>query len=151
MVIAFTMKTNYQYIDCSITHTGTIRDIGLNLDTKLHFHAIAGYIFFQSVRLLGLIRTITYSFSAFDSSLILYWNLVTPKLECSSGVWNSVPSADAKVPYRIQRKFVALSQYRYFIHEYVTYEDFRAFYSFLPCGTEVFILRYSFLFLFIPI
>jgi hypothetical protein len=34
-----------------------------------------------SVRMLGLIRTVTYSFSTLDSLLILYLTLVTPKRE----------------------------------------------------------------------
>jgi hypothetical protein len=100
-VIAFTRKTNvlyysYKICDLFITHTDTIKDLGVQLDSKLHFHAHVDYIFSQSVRTLGLIRTIIYSFSTLDSLLILYLTLVRPKLEYASTVWNFVTATDAK-------------------------------------------------------
>jgi hypothetical protein len=131
-VIAFTRKTNgryysYKICDWFITRTDTIKDLGVQLDSKLHFHAHVDYIFSQSVRTLGLVRTKTYYFSTLDSPLILYLTLVRPKLECASTVWNSIPATDAKRLERIQRKFVALCQNRFFNHEHVTYEDFLEF------------------------
>jgi hypothetical protein len=64
-------------------------------------------IFFQALKLLGLICNITFSFWTLDSLLTLYFSLVRPKLENASLVWNSVTSTDAKKLERIQRKFVA--------------------------------------------
>jgi hypothetical protein len=124
-VIAFTRKTNvlyynYKICDSSITRTDTIKDLGVQLDSKLHFHAHFDYIFSQSVRTLGLIRTVTYSFSTLDSLLILYLTLVRPKLEYASNVWNSITATDAKKLERIQRKFVALCQNRFSTHDHVT-------------------------------
>jgi hypothetical protein len=46
--------------------------------------------------MLGLIQTITYSFSTFDSLLILYLTTVRPTLKYASIVWNSVTSTDTK-------------------------------------------------------
>jgi hypothetical protein len=59
-VIAFTRKTNVLYNtgktwDSSITHTDSIKHLGVQLHSKLHFHAHVDYIFSQSVRILGLI------------------------------------------------------------------------------------------------
>jgi hypothetical protein len=107
-VIAFTRKTNvlyynYKICDSSVTRTDTIKDLGILLDSKLHFHAHVDYIFSQSVRTLGSIRTVTCSFSTLDSLLILYLTPVRPKLEYASKVWNSVPATDAKKLERIQR------------------------------------------------
>jgi hypothetical protein len=45
--------------------------------------------------------------------LILYFLLVTPKLDYASVVWNSITSTDAKKLERIQRKFVALCYNRF--------------------------------------
>jgi len=58
-VIAFTRKTKllyytYKIWDSYITCMDTIKDLGIQLDSKLHFHAHADYIISQSVRLLGL-------------------------------------------------------------------------------------------------
>jgi hypothetical protein len=131
-VIAFTRKTNvlyytYKICDSSITRNETKKDLGVQLVSKLHFHAHVNYIFSQSVRTLGLIRTITYSFSTLDSLLILYLIRVRPRIEYASTVWNSIAATDAKKLERIQRKFVALCQNRFSTHDYVTYEVFLEF------------------------
>jgi hypothetical protein len=114
-VIAFTRKTNvlyysYKICDLFITRTDTIKDPGVQLDSKLHFHAHVNYISSQSVRTLGLIQTITYSFSTLDSLLILYLTTVRPKLEYASTVCNSITDTDTKKLERIQQKFIALCQ-----------------------------------------
>jgi hypothetical protein len=131
-VIAFTRKTNglyyaYKIFGSSITRTDTIKDTGAQLDSKIYFHTHVDYVFSQSVRMLGLIRTIAYSFSTLDSSFILYITLVRSKLECACTVWNSITSTDAKKLESIQRKFVAICQHRFFTHGHVTYEDFLKF------------------------
>jgi hypothetical protein len=66
-VITFSKKTNglyyvYKIQDSSITHTDTIKDLGVLLDSKFRFHAHTDYIFSQSNRTLGLITTLTYFF-----------------------------------------------------------------------------------------
>jgi hypothetical protein len=131
-VIAFTRKRNvvyynYKICDPSVTLTDTIQDLGVQLNSKLHFHVHVDYIFSQSVRMLGLIRIVTYSFSTFDNLPILYLTLVPPKPEYASTVWSSITDTDAKKLERIQRKFVALYQNRFSTHDHVTYEVFLEF------------------------
>jgi hypothetical protein len=128
-VTGFTRKTNvlyynYKICDSSVTRTDTIKDLGVLLDSKLHFHARVDYIFSNSIKTLGLIRTVTYSFSTLDRLLILYLIPVRPKLEYASAVWNSIAATDAKKLERTQRKFVALCQNRFSAHNHVTYEVF---------------------------
>jgi hypothetical protein len=111
-VNAFTRKTNvlyysYKICDSFITRADTIKELGVQLDSKLHFHAHADYIFSQSVRMLGLIRTVTYSFTTLDSLLTLYLPPVRPKLEYASIVWNCITATDAEKPERIQRSPVS--------------------------------------------
>jgi hypothetical protein len=110
-----------------ITRTDTIKDFGVQVHSKLHFHAHVGYIFSQTVRTLGTIRTVTYSFPTLDGQLVLYLALVRPRLESASTVRNSVTTTDAKPLGRIQRKLVALCQNRFSTHDHVTYEDFLEF------------------------
>jgi hypothetical protein len=126
--IALTRKTSvlyyiYKICDSSVTRTDTIKDLGV----QLHFHAHVDYIFSQSVRMMGLIRTITYFFSTLDNLFILYVTLVRPKLEYAFPVWNSITSTDARKLERIQRKFVAICQHRFFTYDHVTCEDFLKF------------------------
>jgi hypothetical protein len=58
------------------------------------------------------INTVTFSFSAVDSLLILYFALVISKPEYASVAWNSL--ADSSKLGHIQRKFVALCYSRFF-------------------------------------
>lgn len=114
-------------MDSTKIRTDTSKDLGIQLDSKLHFRAHVDYIFLQSVLILGVIRPITCSFSSLDIVLILYLTLVRPKLDYVSAVWNSATSTDAKKPERIQLKFVAPCQYLFFTCDYVTYGGFHTF------------------------
>ena len=74
--ITFSRKTNglyyvYKIQDSSLPRTDTIKDLDVQLDSKLHFHAQVDYIFSQSLRPLGLIRTLTYSFYTLGCLLLL--------------------------------------------------------------------------------
>jgi hypothetical protein len=118
-VLNFSRKTNGFYYVCkiqnsSITRTDTIKDLGVQLDSKLHFQAYVDYIFSQFQRILGLIRTLTYPFSTLDCLLLLYSILVRPKLVSASVVWNSVTSTDARKLECIQQTFAALCQNCFF-------------------------------------
>jgi len=85
-VICFCSKTNCHGFDCklsvsSIIHMDCIRDMGLLTDKKLHFHQQVNHIFSHATGLLGLIQTVTFSFSSLHSLLTVYCTLVRPKLE----------------------------------------------------------------------
>jgi hypothetical protein len=132
-VVVFARKTNALYYRYKIRDSFiTIKDLGVQLDSKLHFHAHADYTFSQCVRTLGLTRTVTCPFSTLDSQLILHLTLVRPKLEYASTAWNSITATDAKKLERIQRQFVALCQNLFSTHDHVT---FAAFLEFLKLHT----------------
>jgi hypothetical protein len=76
-VISFSRKTNmliYDYNLCqsSINRTDSIKDLGLFIDTKLHFHDHIKYLFSHCIKLLGLVRSITFNFSSLECMLTLY-------------------------------------------------------------------------------
>jgi hypothetical protein len=58
-------------------------------DSKLYFHSHVDYVFSESIKLFGLIRSITYRFSSLEYLYVLYFTLVRSKLEYASVVWNS--------------------------------------------------------------
>jgi hypothetical protein len=75
-------------------------------DCEFHFHHhYADFLVSHALKLLGLFRTTTFSFSTSDSLLILYFALVISKLEYASVAWNSVTVTDSNNLKSIQRKF----------------------------------------------
>jgi hypothetical protein len=118
--ITFSRKTKtlllkYKLGVSYIISSDCINGLGVFIDSKLHFHSHVDSIFSQAIKLLGLIRNISFSFSTLDSVLTSYSSLVRPKLECACAVWNSVTSTEAKKLERTQRKFVALCHNRYLL------------------------------------
>jgi hypothetical protein len=92
----------------SLFWTDFIRDLGVIIDAKLHFHNNVNHIFPHCIKLLGPVRFITHNFSSLDCTLTLYTTLVRSKPEYASVVWNSVTSSDDDKLERIQQRFAAL-------------------------------------------
>jgi hypothetical protein len=75
-VISFSIKTymltfnNVFHYD--IVRTACIKDLGAFVDSKLYSHKHVEYLFFHTIKLLDLIRTITVSFSSLDSLMMRY-------------------------------------------------------------------------------
>jgi hypothetical protein len=65
------------------------------LDSKLYFHRRADCLHSQTLKLLGLIRFITYNFSSLDSLKVLYITLILSKLKYASVAWNNITLADS--------------------------------------------------------
>jgi hypothetical protein len=79
---------NYKLCNNLVTRSQCVKDLGVLLDCKLYFHQHYDYIFSQGLKMFGLIRYITSSFSILDSLLVLYNIPVRSKLEYASFVWN---------------------------------------------------------------
>jgi hypothetical protein len=73
----------------SPSRKGTIKNLGVQLHSKLHFHTRADQNFFHPVRLFGPIQTIALSLATLDSLCMLYLTMLRPKLQFASTVWNS--------------------------------------------------------------
>jgi hypothetical protein len=114
-VISFSRKTNvpiYDYKLCQspITRTDSIKDLGVFIDVKLHFHDHVNYVFSRCIKLLGLARSITFNFSSLECML----RLIRSKLEYASVVWNSITSTDANKLERNLQRLAALCFNRFF-------------------------------------
>jgi hypothetical protein len=125
-VISFSRKTNtliYDYKLCqsSFTRTDSIKDLGVFVDSKLRFHNHVDYIFSQCIKLLGLVRTLTFSFSYLDCLYMLYFTLIRSKLKYASVVWNYITTTDANKLKRIQQKFAALCHNRFLPHDHYSF------------------------------
>jgi hypothetical protein len=126
-VIYFSRKTNtliydYKLRQSSITRADSIKDLGVFIDFKLRFHNYVDYIFSQCIKLLGLVSTLTFSFSSLDCLYMLYFTLVRSKLEYASVVWNSIKTIDANKLERIQQKFTGPC-YRFLPHVHYSYAN----------------------------
>jgi hypothetical protein len=85
-VMSYSRKKNilsyeYQLCHTAIARTSSIEDLGVFFDSKLYFHSRVDFIFSECIKLLGLIRSITFRFSSLDSLYVLYFTLVMSKLE----------------------------------------------------------------------
>jgi hypothetical protein len=78
------------------------------LDSKLHFLRHIDYLYSRALKLLGLIRFITYDFSFLDCLKVLYTALFRSNLEYASVAWNNLTLADSNKLENVQRKFVNL-------------------------------------------
>jgi hypothetical protein len=107
-VVSFARETNvlnyqYRHRNYFILQTDYIKDLGVHIDCKLHFRHV-DFLVSHALKLLGLIRTITFSFSTIDSLLMLYFALVRSKLEYASVAWNSVTITDSNKLEPVQKK-----------------------------------------------
>jgi hypothetical protein len=137
-IISLSRKTNsilFNYKLCNnlVTCSQCVKDLGVLLDCKLYFHQHGDYILSQGLKMLGLIRYITSSFTTLESLLVLYSSLVRSKLEYASVDWNSTDSAKLE---RIKRKFAALCYTRSFSNASTStrsrYEDILFWLNLLP-------------------
>jgi hypothetical protein len=85
----------------------------VHTDCKLHFHCHVDFLFPRALKLLELIRTITFSFSTSGSLLKPYFAFLRPRLHSASATWNSVTITDSNKLERIQRKFAAVCHTRF--------------------------------------
>jgi hypothetical protein len=99
------MHFNYSLGDLLIVRTDCLKYFGVMLDSKLDFYRHVYYLRTQALKLLGLIRFITYNFSSLDSLKILYISLVPLTTEYASVVWNNLTLAATNNLENIQRKF----------------------------------------------
>jgi hypothetical protein len=111
-VISFTRKMNvlnYQHRlgNPFILRTDCVGDLGVHIYCKFHFHNHVDFLFSHAMKLLGLIRTLTFSFPTIESLLKQCFALVRSKLECAS-------VADSNKLESIQRTFATLCHSRFF-------------------------------------
>ncbi|PNF43033.1 hypothetical protein B7P43_G08782 [Cryptotermes secundus] len=84
-VITFSRKINYliyeyKLLHFTITRTYSVKDLGVYLDSKLHFHDHVNFIFSECIKMLGIIRSITFNYSTLGCMLTLYFTLVRFKV-----------------------------------------------------------------------
>jgi hypothetical protein len=110
------LSYNYQLSHADNTRTSSIKDLGVFFDSKLHIHNHVDFIFSECIKLLDLIRSTTFRFSAPDCLYVLdsYFTLVRFKLEYASVVANSITSTDENKLQRIQQKVVSVCFCRFF-------------------------------------
>jgi hypothetical protein len=89
--------------------------------SNYHHHDHLDFLFSECIKLLGLIRSITFRFSSLDCLYVLYFMLFRSKLEYASVVWNSITSTDANKPERIQQKFASVCFYPFFPSDSFTF------------------------------
>jgi hypothetical protein len=87
----------------------------------VNFHSHVNYTFSRYIKLLSLVRSVTFSFSSLKRTHILHFTLIRSTDEYASVVWNSITSTDANKLERIQQKFAALHFNCFFTHVHYSY------------------------------
>jgi hypothetical protein len=100
-------------VDILIVRTDSVKELGVMLDRKLHLHRHVDYLHSQALKLLRLIRFITYNISSLQSLKVLYITLILSKLEYASVVWNNLTLSDSNKLENIQRKFANVCYNRF--------------------------------------
>jgi hypothetical protein len=100
----------YKIFQSTMTRANSVKYLGIFLDSKLYFYNHVNFIFSRCVKLLGLVRSVTFNFSYLECMLILYFALVRSNVEYISVIWNSIISTNANKIERIEQKFANLFQ-----------------------------------------
>jgi hypothetical protein len=74
-----------------------------NLILNFIFIIMLIFIFSHCIKMIGLIRSVTFNYSTLVCMLILYFALIRSKVEYASVVWNSITSTDGNKLERIQQ------------------------------------------------
>lgn len=100
-----------------IDRVQTIRDLGLELDTKLDFHGHICSITKSANKMLGFVMRTAPQFTSTAVPIVLYNAYVRSKLEYSSVIWDPIEASYTLLLERVQRKFARYlykKQYGYY-------------------------------------
>lgn len=117
--ITFTKKTNivnfnYSLCGTSLEKVSIIKDLGITLDSKLHFDAHINLIVNKSFKLYNFVMRTCIPFKKTASYLLLYKSLVRSQLEYATSVWNPLYDKYHIQLEAVQRKFLRSMHYRCF-------------------------------------
>jgi hypothetical protein len=118
-VVSFSRKTeiliyDYRLRQSSKTRADSMKDPEIFLGSELHFHNHDNHIFSHCIKLPGLVRRTTFTFSSLECMHGLITLVTRSKLEYASVAWNSMASTDCNKLVRIQQRFSTLSLNRFF-------------------------------------
>ena len=116
-VITFTRKHHpiiydYKIANNNLTRVTNIRDLGITLDSKLHFNLHIDNIVAKAFKQLGLILRISKPFTRGNTIKILYNAFVRSVLEFGSVVWSPQYAVHVDRIERVQKKCVKSLDFR---------------------------------------
>lgn len=106
------IKYNYSISGRNIARVDFIRDLGVTLDSKLHFNKHIDCILVRAYKQLGLILRLGKPFTRGSTLKILYNAYVRSILEFGSVVWNPQYIVHQDRIERVQKKFLKSLDYR---------------------------------------
>lgn len=117
--ITFTKKIyniDFVYSLCGtpLEKVSLIRDLGLLMDSKLHFDVHVNHIINKAFMMYGFVMRICVPFKRPESYLHLYRSLIRSQLEYATSVWNPYYAKYHDQLESVQRKFLRSMSYRCF-------------------------------------
>lgn len=115
--ITFTKKrsplpTSYSINGVALQKTDTIRDLGVQLDSKLSFTNHIDNITAKAAKMSGFIKRMCRDFQAISTLKVLFNTLVRSLLEYASPVWNPTYRVHVKRIERIQKGFTRYLRFK---------------------------------------
>lgn len=117
--ITFTKKNNvigfqYSLCDTVLEKVTLIRDLGIFMDSKLHFDVHINHITGKAFQLYSFVMRSAKPFRCPASYLLLYKSLVRSQLEYATSIWNPFYAKYKEQIEMVQRKFVRSMHFRCF-------------------------------------
>ncbi|XP_029826960.3 uncharacterized protein LOC115312192, partial [Ixodes scapularis] len=127
-VISFTRKTNpthfLKYLEnSSITRVTIVKVLGVMLDSKLNFNSHATYVLSSCFRLLGAILRFSKCFISVYLFYVLYRNIVLPKHDFCTVIWNSLSATASNNLERVQKRLARTYHFRSPSHDLYDYNE----------------------------
>uniref|UniRef100_A0A6P7F1F3 Uncharacterized protein LOC114325552 n=1 Tax=Diabrotica virgifera virgifera TaxID=50390 RepID=A0A6P7F1F3_DIAVI len=97
---------NYKLAEEPLKAVSTVRDLGVQLDSKLNFCAHFDYVNNQAFKMLGFIIRTSRCLHNINSIRLIYISLVRSVLEYCSVVWSPTYEVHIEKLEKVQNKFI---------------------------------------------
>lgn len=117
--ITFTKKINiiqynYRLAYSVINKVSNLRDLGVQLDSKLHLDIHVENIVNKAYQMFGFVMRASRDFHRPSTFLHLYKSIIRPQLEYAVPIWNPYYTKYIEIIELVQRKFLRAMQFRCF-------------------------------------
>lgn len=120
--------SNNRLCHVSLEQVSVIKDLGILLDSKLHFEHHIDFIVNKAFQLYGFVMRTSACFKLPQSFLLLFKSLIRSQLEYATSIWNPFYRRYSDRLETVQRKFLRTVEYKCY-HRKLSYDYLLSKYS----------------------